>query len=447
MNIAVGLVEGKETLSISLNGEFRDASGRSFRAGQYQFRAPVELAPLDPVSAAFTVDDFRIGVGFHWERSRPCAFPGSLRIIDTGNGLTAVNDVALEAYVRSVIAAEMSPESPVELLRAHAVVSRSWIVAQLVDPQEAGTYHSRREVRPGEWEILSWYGCEGHAQFDVCADDHCQRYQGLPPPGSERVSDAIRDTTSEFLVFDGGVCDARFYKCCGGVTEDYRAAWEDRHVRYLTPVYDGTGPTPEINDAWFRSSPADVYCNTRDTALLERILTGFDQETTNFFRWKVEYSRDELSDLVRKRSEIDLGQVLSLGPLERGRSGRIVKLRIQGTKASLIVGKELEIRRLLSPSHLYSSAFVVDQNDGRTVLIGAGWGHGVGLCQIGAAVMAEQGMGYRQILRHYYPGRDLETRVYRDKLSRCASGWGWSSPSRYFSGSCSNASRSFFMQK
>ena len=410
MNIAVGLVVDKDTVSISLNREFRDASGKSYQAGRYQFSAPVALEPLDPVTAAFTLDDFKIGIGFHWERHRPSAFRGSLRIVDTGRGLTAVNDVDLEAYVESVIAAEMSAESPPHLLRAHAVISRSWIVAQLVNRQEAGTHHSRREIEPGLWEILSWYGREGHVDFDVCADDHCQRYQGLPPSGSERASQAIRETTGEFLVFGGEVCDARFYKCCGGVTEAYRGAWEDREVPYLTPVYDGDGPLPEVDDGWIRSTTVEAYCNTRDEALLKRVLTGFDQETANYFRWRVEYSRGELSELVRHRSGIDIGEVLSLEPLERGRSGRIVKIRIQGTKASLNVGKELEIRRLLSPSHLYSSAFVVEQNDRQTVLCGAGWGHGVGLCQIGAAVMAEHGTPYERILAHYYQGTELEVR-------------------------------------
>jgi len=410
MNIAVGLIEGREALSISLNGEFRDASGKPYGSGKHQISAPVVLEPVDPVSSVFTLDDFKIGIGFHWERSQPRAFRGRLRIIDAGDGLTAVNDVGLEAYVESVIASEMGSDSPGDLLRAHAVISRSWIVAQLVNRRDGGTYYSRREVEPGEWEILSWYGREGHSDFDVCADDHCQRYQGLPPAGSKRANSAVRDTANEFIVSDGEVCDARFYKCCGGVTEAYRAAWEDRTVSYLTPVYDGNGPLPEVGDAWIRSSSAEVYCNTRDPALLKRALNGFDQETNDFFRWMVEYSRDELSELVRSRSNIDIGEVLSLEPLERGRSGRIIRLRIRGTKASLNVGKELEIRRLLSPSHLCSSAFVVELDDKRLVLSGAGWGHGVGLCQIGAAVMAEQGVPYQEILAHYYPGTALETK-------------------------------------
>jgi stage II sporulation protein D len=407
MNIAVGLIENAPTLSVSLRGEFRDASGESYREGAYQFDAPVVLEPVNPFASAFVLDDFKIGIGFHWERSESHTFRGSLRIISTPSGLTAINDIPLETYVESVLASEMSSESPLDLLKAHAVVSRSWLVAQLTTPQEAGTFQSRTEVRPNAWEILAWYGRESHPDFDVCADDHCQRYQGIGSDESGSAIRAARETAGRFLLFDHQVCDARFYKCCGGVTEAYSAAWDDRDVPYLTPVFDGQGPLPDVDDRWIREDSSTAFCNTRDVSLLGRILTGFDQETTHFFRWTVRYSPEDLGVLVEKRSGIDLGTVESIEPLERGRSGRIVKLELTGSRASLRVGKELEIRRLLSSSHLYSSAFVVDQEDGDFVLRGAGWGHGVGLCQIGAGVMAERGFSYQDILAHYYPGSEL----------------------------------------
>jgi SpoIID/LytB domain protein len=282
------------------------------------------------------------------------------------------------------------------------VISRSWLRFP------AKPVPSPHQTDPHEF--MRWYGRESHGDFDVCADDHCQRYQGITKAFSKTAADAVNATRGEFLLHDGEICDARFSKCCGAITERYSTAWEDQNIAYLESVYDGPSPS-RFNDleALIRSEPP-AYCNTRDVQLLEQILPGFDQETQDFYRWRVEYTPEELRDLIRARVGIDLGPVRDLQSLERGPSGRIYKLKITGVKDYLVIGKELEIRRALSRSHLYSSAFVVDKQDGRLILRGAGWGHGVGLCQIGAAVMANQGKDYREILAHYYRGTTVSTK-------------------------------------
>jgi SpoIID/LytB domain protein len=302
--------------------------------------------------------------------------------------LTVINDLPLEEYVTSVISSEMSASCPVELLKAHAVISRSWLTAASMVSLPPPVSDPR--------EILRWYGREAHPDFDVCADDHCQRYQGMTKAFSTAVSEAVASTKGEFLVYEGRTCDARFSKCCGGTTELYSSAWADQDVPYLASAYDGLpGGT--------------AYCDTRDPDLIQRILPGFDQETQDFFRWRVEYSAAELGDLVGDRLGRDLGPIVDLQALSRGPSGRIYRLKITGQKDYLIVGKELEIRRALSRSHLYSSAFEVDKQGDRFVLRGSGWGHGVGLCQIGAAVMANENRTYREILSHYYRNTQIVT--------------------------------------
>ena len=416
MNIAVGLVEGRPSVSLVLQGDFKDESGRVFSAGRHDFGSPVTPRPTRSGNAFF-LDEVTIGVGFHWERSRQLGFRGSLRILEVGGGLTAVNDVELETYVESVIASEMSADSPIELLKAHAVISRSWISARLEDAGGTGTFRLEREIGPRAWDVLSWYGRESHDAFDVCGDDHCQRYQGLAGDRAPSVRRATEETAGRTLVFEGQVCDARFSKCCGGVTEVYRTAWEDRDVPYLRSVYDGKGPVPQVGEEWFRSSPP-AYCNTRDGALLSRVLPGFDQETSDFYRWRVRYSAGEVSELVENRSGLDLGEIQSLEALERGPSGRLMRLKITGRRGVLTLGKELEIRRVLSRSHLYSSGFSVDRSPEGFELSGVGWGHGVGLCQIGAAAMAEDGFPYEEILRHYYPGAALSTASQSASTSR-----------------------------
>ncbi len=414
--IAVGLMEGRSAVDVELAGVFRDASGMAYKPARYRFTSEVTLTPSDLASSSFALEDVTIGIGFHWERKERQVFRGALRIIKRDAGLTVVNDVPLEEYVTSVISSEMSASCPIELLKAHAVISRSWLLFPKAQPSP-GAPAEREPVRakPQEraagpeqgshaHEILRWYGREAHPDFDVCADDHCQRYQGITKAFSPEAANAVAATTGEFLRYNGMICDARFSKCCGGITERYSTAWEDQEIRYLESVYDGPEQARSyILETWIRSDPP-AYCNTRDSDLLSRILPGFDRETRDFYRWRVEYSPDELADLVKSRVGVDLGPIRDIEALARGPSGRIYRLKLSGERDYLFIGKELEIRRALSRTHLYSSAFVVDKELGRLVLRGAGWGHGVGLCQIGAAVMANEGRTYKEILQHYYRG-------------------------------------------
>lgn len=398
MKVAVGLMEGRDAVEVELTGTFTDAAGAAFGPGRHRFDSEVTLTPEDPAACAFAFDAVTIGIGFHWERTERQVFRGALRVLRRPAGLTVVNDVPLEEYVTSVVSSEMSATCPAELLKAHAVISRSW----LKGPSAAGVAPSGPET---QGEIRRWYGREAHPDFEVCADDHCQRYQGITKAFSPAAAGAVRATAGEMLLHGGAVCDTRFSKCCGGLTERYDTAWDDQEIPYLVSFPDGEGaPVPADLEAFIRSRPP-AFCNTTDPELLARILPGFDQETRDFYRWSVTYGTEELGEIVAARLGVDLGPIVALEPLARGPSGRLFRLRITGARGTLVVGKELEIRRALSRSHLYSSAFVVDRDAaGRFVLIGAGWGHGVGLCQIGAAVMAERGFGYREILAHYYPG-------------------------------------------
>jgi SpoIID/LytB domain protein len=412
MNVAVGLVEARPLVEIELSGTFTDSKGKTYGPGRHRFTSEITLTPAEISSASFALDDVTIGIGFHWERKERQMFRGALRIIRRDSGFTVINDVPLEEYITSVVSSEMSAACPLELLKAHAVISRSWLWFTKMRPSPGASYSSRPSAAPyappspggREEEIIRWYGLQAHSDFDVCADDHCQRYQGITKAFSPAASEAVRTTTGEMLLYNGTICDARFSKCCGGITELYSTAWDDANIPYLTSIYDGPSEPPSHStETWIRSSPP-AYCNTQDKNLLGRILPGFDQETRDFYRWRVEHTGEELGELVKSKLDVDLGAILDLKPLARGPSGRIYRLNIIGERGSLIVGKELEIRRALSQSHLYSSAFVVDRDSGRFVLRGAGWGHGVGLCQIGAALMANSGRGYREILSHYYPG-------------------------------------------
>jgi SpoIID/LytB domain protein len=402
MNVSVGLMEGLPFVEVELTGGFTDSAGILLGSGRHRFGSEVALTPVDPASCELAFNAVTIGIGFHWERKERQVFRGSLRILRRPAGLTVVNELPLEEYVASVISSEMSATCPVELLKAHAVISRSW----LKGPAAAGVASPPPDA-PGE--ICRWYGREAHPDFEVCADDHCQRYQGITKAVSSEVADAVRATRGEMLLFGGAICDARYSKCCGGLTESYATAWDDQEIPYLVSFPDG--PMPAVSsdpEAFIRSTPS-AWCNTTDAELLARILPGFDQETRDFFRWRVEYGPEELGEIVASRLGVDLGAISALEPLARGPSGRIFRLRIAGEAGALVVGKELEIRRALSRSHLYSSAFVVDRSEaGRFVLTGAGWGHGVGLCQIGAAVLAAKGRSYREILGHYYPGTTVK---------------------------------------
>ncbi|HLG16325.1 MAG TPA: SpoIID/LytB domain-containing protein [Blastocatellia bacterium] len=458
--IRVGLMTSAraEPVRFTLRGEFRTDDGRMLASGDYvassidgrvridgpsgvESARSIRLTATDLDACRVMVRDITIGIDFHWERREEQTFQGSLLFQSCADGLLLVNELPLESYLVSVISSEMSAACPTELLRAHAIVSRSWLLANVF--KDAGRGLSDGPSREAEVradpaggavgdtrEIIRWYGRESHSGFDVCADDHCQRYQGITRAFSQAAFDAVRDTRGAVLMFGAEICDARYSKSCGGVSEIYGAAWEDRDVPYLASVYDGPGTldgypmglTTEANaERWITSSPP-AYCNTDSREMLERILPGFDQETRDFYRWRVENSNEELSDIIHSRTGVDVGRLIALEPVARGESGRIVRLRIVGEKRSIVIGKELEIRRSLSRSHLYSSAFVVrpgfgvgSEGDAASkfptwfTLIGAGWGHGVGLCQIGAAVMADVGKSHQQILAHYFRNAELQS--------------------------------------
>ena len=383
----------------------------------------ITFEPADAANGSFELKGVTIGVNFHWERKEDQKFRGALRLIVENNRLTAVNVLSVEDYLLSVISSEMSATASLELLKAHAVISRSWLLAQIDKNKrivaENEAYKACEET--GDDEMIKWYDREDHVNFDVCADDHCQRYQGITRESTGRVRDAIKATWGEVLTYGGELCDARFSKCCGGVYEEFENCWEPKHYDYLEARRDGADEmnfpdlTKEANaEEWILTSPK-AFCNTTDTAILSQVLNNYDQETTDFYRWKVEYTQEELSALILRRSGVDYGQIVDLQPVARGTSGRLYKLRIVGTKKTLTIGKELEIRRTLSASHLYSSAFIVERHnvvDGipqKFVLRGAGWGHGVGLCQIGAAVMGEKGYNYKEILLHYFINANITT--------------------------------------
>jgi stage II sporulation protein D len=400
LNVSVGLIEGRSAVEVELSGGvFTDTAGKQFSPGRYGFNAEITLTPSGPASCTFALADITIGIGFHWQRRERQVFRGVFRLVRREAGLTVINDVPLEDYVTSVISSEMSASSPLELLKAHAVISRSWLRFPETNRPDFGK--ALRQSLDSR-EIRRWYGREAHPDFDVCADDHCQRYQGVTKAFSPSAAEAVRATAGEFLRYNGLICDARFSKCCGGITERYATAWEDEDIPYLDSVYDGPRQScPADSESWIRSNPP-AYCNTDDPEILARILPGFDQKTRDFYRWQVAYTPAELADVIGSRLAVDLGPIREVQPLARGPSGRIHRLKITGERDYIIIGKELEIRRALSRTHLYSSAFVVDKEPGRFVLRGAGWGHGVGLCQIGAAMMANAGKPYTQILQHYY---------------------------------------------
>lgn len=393
--------------------------------------------PTDESEQYFELHDVVIGINFHWERKENQRFRGGLKFIIENNQLSAIDMVKVEDYLTSVISSEMSATASLELLKAHAVISRSWLLANIANRmQQAPDAHpifgrtaAERQAgkRKGgktdnEQEKIVWYDNDAHTHFDVCADDHCQRYQGITRASTELVKQAIAETYGQVLTYDGKLCDARFSKCCGGAFEEFEYCWEDVKYAYLkgeTDQLDEHQVRPALPnltveaeaDKWIRSAPS-AFCNTRDKEILGQVLNNYDQETTDFYRWRVAYTQEELSALVKERSGEDYGLITDLIPVARGTSGRLWKLKIVGTKQSKVIGKELEIRRTLSPSHLYSSAFVVDKENDKFILTGAGWGHGVGLCQIGAAVMGAKGYKYDAILLHYYIDAQIES-IYK----------------------------------
>ena len=385
--------------------------------------------------ASFSLSDVTIGVNFHWERKETQTFLGTLHFVVESDKICAINELPVERYLESVISSEMSATSSLELLKAHAVISRSWLLAQMKKRREvAESGNNFFSFVKKDDRLIRWYDREDHTIFDVCADDHCQRYQGITKETSPHVAEAIRQTKGQILMDGDDICDARFSKCCGGVTEEFQYCWEDTPKNYLSSVRDiiqgvksvgsaAPAPLPSLQDeaaadAWIRSNPP-AFCNTTDKKILSQVLNDYDQETADFYRWKVTLTQEKLKQLLDEKLKMNFGDILDLQAEERGKSGRISKLRIVGTEKTFVIGKELEIRRALSDTHLYSSAFVVDKCDidekgvpQRFDIIGAGWGHGVGLCQIGAAVMGEEGFDYDAILLHYYQGAEIK-KVYK----------------------------------
>jgi len=384
-----------------------------------------ETLIFEPVryhEASFELNDVTIGIQFHWERKEDQSFKGSLEIMIENEKLTAINILPLEDYLISVISSEMSATSNMELLKAHAIISRSWMLAQTQKSnslKETGeTYQSISETPE---EYIRWYDREDHLNFDVCADDHCQRYQGITRQSTQIVEQAVAQTRGMLLINNSKICDARFSKSCGGISETFENVWEPEVHHYLQSIIDNPKPAEgfdadltneEAAQKWIRNAP-EAFCNTHDKEVLSQVLNDYDQETTDFYRWKLTYQQADLAELIARKSGRDFGAILDLIPVERGLSGRLKKLKIVGSKLTLTIGKELEIRKTLSESHLYSSAFVVDKQNitngipGEFILTGAGWGHGVGLCQIGAAMMGAKGYKYDQILLHYFRGTSI----------------------------------------
>lgn len=375
--------------------------------------------------SSFTLEDVTIGVNFHWERKEAQTFLGKLRFIVENNNICAINELPVETYLISVISSEMRATSSLELLKAHAVISRSWLLAQMEQRKaENNNAVKQPSLFKTDNEIVRWYDREDHKHFDVCADDHCQRYQGITKAANKHVVEAIKQTAGEILTSRGEICDARYSKCCGGAVEEFQYCWENIRKPYLQALPDTMPDTTSLpnltNEAvarqWILSSP-NAFCNTTDQKVLSLVLNDFDQETTDFYRWIQIYSQAEVKQLLEEKLAMQFGDVIDLIPLKRGKSGRIYRLKIIGTQRTLIIGKELEIRRALSKSHLYSSAFVVEKVDIKDgvpqqfVIKGAGWGHGVGLCQIGAAMMGVQGYRYDEILLHYYKSAEI-TKAY-----------------------------------
>ena len=399
--------------------------GKMKLSGSEELVDELYFTPIDIEIAEFELSDVTIGVNFHWEQKENQRFQGALKLIIEKEKITAINVLPIEKYLISVISSEMSANSSLDLLKAHAIISRSWLIAQIEKQDKltetATSYESNFETKS---EFIKWYDREDHMNFHVCADDHCQRYQGTTRAHNPNVVSAVNETKGVVLAYDGVICDARFSKCCGGVAELFENCWEPINHPYLTAVIDNaavpngfkTNLTLEENAVpWLKGAP-EAFCNTDDEEVLKQVLNEYDWTAKDFYRWSVEYSQEELSALIFKRSGRNFGQILNLVPVKRGTSGRLIKLRIIGSKMTLTVGKELEIRRCLSESHLYSSAFTVETKglvDGipqKFVLHGAGWGHGVGLCQIGAAVMGHKGYKFDQILHHYFKNITLEKR-------------------------------------
>ena len=429
--INVGIVSAKE-IHFTLNGHFfakgetvSDNQVVSFSEGGILWNESLyrelTFTPQDDQNS-FSLYDVTIGLNYHWERQETQVFSGTLKLVVDEEKIVAINILPVEEYLTSVISSEMNANSSMELLKAHAVVSRSWLFAQIEKRKAlSGKDEGFFSFTKTKEEYIRWYDREDHTIFDVCADDHCQRYQGITKATNATVAEAVKATRGRLLMYDKTICDARYSKCCGGATEEFENCWENTHYPYLSSIRDTDKeenlPLPDLTkeeeaERWIRKAPKS-FCDTHDKKILSQILNNYDQETTDFYRWKVRYTQTELAELIRTNTKSDYGDIIDLIPVQRGPSGRICKLKIVGTLKTFTIGKEMEIRRVLSDSHLFSSAFVVDKGEVKEgipqnfILSGAGWGHGVGLCQIGAAVMGEKGYSYEEILLHYYKGAEI----------------------------------------
>lgn len=442
-NVSVAIMSDNE-IAFELYGDFECSCNRKRCSGKYIVKYENETISVSNDSEVYTIENntsfsavdiesdtfllrgVLIGKNFHWQQKENQRFQGSLKFLIEDGVLTAVNVLPVENYLTSVISSEMNATSSHELLKAHSIISRSWLLAQTDKSKDiiASNRAYESEIKT-EDELIKWYDKEDHTLYDVCADDHCQRYQGITKLVAHNAQEAVTATRGVVLKYDDKICDARFSKSCGGVSESFENVWEPIEHPYLQKIidykydpeeYDLDLRKEEAADKWIRNNPP-AYCNTTDERILSQVLVDYDRSTTDFYRWRVEYTQDEISTLIKKRSGIDFGKIIDLIPIERGHSGRLIKLKIVGTKKTLTIGKELEIRKLLSESHLYSSGFVVDKGEdvdgvpSSFVLIGAGWGHGVGLCQIGAAVMGENGFSFDVILLHYFKNADIK-RIY-----------------------------------
>ncbi len=408
--IRVGLLSAPRII-VTFHGKYIDNNGNEY-TGTHSFSHPEQnkFFRHTDKNCYFSIQ-VTIGINFHWQRHEHQQFSGDLEIISENDCLTAVNIVKTEDYLQSVISSEMNAGSPLEFLCAHAVISRSWLLNQIYrnEPYEGETVETADE-------IIKWYDHQAHTLFHVCADDHCQRYQGLTKIWNENARKAVELTRGLVLTYNDRIADARFSKCCGGIMEQFSTCWQNTDLPYLKPMTDtrSSYAAHEKNETewekWIKSRPSEPFCATRSHRILKTVLNNFDLETTDFYRWQITCSAKEIKETITEKSGKDLGEILALKPLHRGLSGRIDRLEIIGTKGRIIIGKELEIRRVLSRTHLYSSAFVAEPQDfdqngipGKWILTGAGWGHGVGLCQIGAAVMATEGIRHPEILQHYFP--------------------------------------------
>jgi SpoIID/LytB domain protein len=432
--IRVGIITEKQ-INFDLYGNFKVKGNKKIFSGRFsaviengrikckrgddllEVEKEIVFEPEDISIESFLINDVTIGVRFHWQRKEKQRFQGTLKLLKDDDKICVINIIPVEKYLTSVVSSEMNAKSSLQMLKSLAVVSRSWLLAQIekskLIKKKKETYSS---VLQTEKEYIRWYDREEHELFDVCADDHCQRYQGITKISTQSARKAVAETSGLVLTFNHEICDARFSKSCGGLTESFHNVWESVVHEYLSSIVDYKFEPENYNlnfsfeknaEKWIKGNPP-AYCNTRDEKILSQVLIDYDLETTDFFRWKIEYSQDEIAALISKNSGSEFGEIVDLIPLERGDSSRLIRLKVVGSKKELIIGKELEIRRLLSLTHLYSSAIVIEKQNmdnnipGKFVIYGAGWGHGVGLCQIGAAVMAEKGHSFDEILLHYF---------------------------------------------